>query len=256
MKKVTRIAPVGSSSVSPYLLVESVETLLEFLVKVFGAIITDDTNRKDGLIQHGEVLIGDTTIMLGRSSNEWPARQSMNYIYVQDTDATYTRALKNGAVPILPPGDRPYGRREAGFADLFGNQWWISHLIGQPELTEEDELGGLELEWCRAIERNDIAKMSAFMADDWITVATEGGIVTKGMFIGLIQSGDLLHSKMDFQVIESRVYNNVGIIVSKGTSEGTFRMQPFTYYEWSTSIFIKAGNRWSAVLTMLNPARV
>lgn len=228
---------------------------MEFLVKVFNATITDDTNRKDGFIQHGEVSIGDTIIMAGRSGNQWPARQSMNYVYVQNTDEIYARALKHGAVPILPPGDRPYGRREAGFADISGNQWWIAQLIEQAPLTEENLPGQVELEWCHAIEKNETAKIAEFMADDWITVATEGGIVTKEMFISMIQSSDLLHSKMDFQILESRVYDNVAIIVSKGTSEGSFKQRPFAYYEWSTSVFIKAGNRWNAVLTMLTPAR-
>ena len=56
------------STVCPYLMVSSVEAEMEFLVKVFEAVITNDENRKDGFIQHGEVRIGDSTIMMGRAS--------------------------------------------------------------------------------------------------------------------------------------------------------------------------------------------
>lgn len=65
------------STVCPYLMVDNVEAQMEFLAKVFHASITHDTNRVDGFIQHGEVLIGGTTIMMGRSSKLFPARLSI-----------------------------------------------------------------------------------------------------------------------------------------------------------------------------------
>jgi PhnB protein len=45
---------------------------------------------------------------------------------VPDVDATYSRALKNGAEEIAPPEEKPYGERVAAVKDAFGNTWWIA----------------------------------------------------------------------------------------------------------------------------------
>jgi Uncharacterized protein conserved in bacteria len=118
-----------SSTVSPYLMVGSVESEMEFLVKVFNATITNDDNRNNGFIQHGEVQIGNSTVMMGRASKDWPAREGMNFVYVNNADAVYELALQNGASSIMPPDNRPYGIREAGFTDQYGNQWWVAHKL-------------------------------------------------------------------------------------------------------------------------------
>jgi PhnB protein len=136
-KQAKPVTPQGNSVVCPYLMVDSVEDQMEFLVKVLNAEITEDARRGDGLIQHGEVLIGDTTIMMGRSSKDFPARQSMNYVYVTSTDETHQRALTNGATEIMPPADRFYGIRESGFVDKYGNQWWVAQVL---EVLTKEEL--------------------------------------------------------------------------------------------------------------------
>jgi PhnB protein len=131
-----KVAPEGSTVLCPYLMVESVEAQIDFLVKVFGAQVTEDAKRSDGFIQHGEVLIGDTNVMIGRSSKDFPSRQSMNYVYVADVDDIHRQALNAGAVEIMPPADRFYGIRESGFTDPHGNQWWPAQIIEQ--LSKED----------------------------------------------------------------------------------------------------------------------
>lgn len=125
----TEVAPKGCSVLSPYLLIESVEEQIEFLVKVFDAVITNDSNKANGFIQHGEIRIGDTTVMMGRSSDKFPPRESMNYVYVASTDETHRKALTQGATEIMAPADRDYGNRESGFTDKFGNQWWVAEIL-------------------------------------------------------------------------------------------------------------------------------
>lgn len=136
-KQTKPLTPQGNSVVCPYLMVDSVEAQMDFLVKVLNGEITEDARRGDGLIQHGEVLIGDTTIMMSRSSKDFPARQSMNYVYVKNTDETHQRALENGAIEIMPPADRFYGIRESGFVDRYGNQWWVAQVL---EVLSKEEL--------------------------------------------------------------------------------------------------------------------
>jgi hypothetical protein len=50
-------------------------------------------------------------------------------------------------------------------------------------------------------------------------------------------------------------YGNTGVITSRGTSSGTYKGQPFSLHEWSTSIFALKDEKWFCVLTMLTPAK-
>lgn len=136
MSNVKRVAPEGSPVVCPYLMVASVEAQMEFLVKVFNARIVEDAKRKDGYIQHGEVAIGESLLMMGRASKQFPPKESMNYVYVENVDDTHKRALLVGATELMPAEDRFYGIRESGFEDAFGNQWWIAQVI--ETLTKEE----------------------------------------------------------------------------------------------------------------------
>ena len=109
-------------------------------------------------------------------------------------------------------------------------------------------------QWDEAIADNNVMEIGKFMSDDWIIVGTEGGITAKQHFLDFVKSGDLLHNNMEFEDIRVTVYDNTGIVISKGTSSGTYKGEPFSYYEWSTNVFIRNEGVWLCVLTMLTPA--
>ena len=109
-------------------------------------------------------------------------------------------------------------------------------------------------QWDEALVRNDPQEIGKFMSDDWVIVGTEGGITPKSSFIHTIQSGDLNHTRMDAGDFRVRIYENTGVLTSRATSSGTYKGQPFSFYEWSTSIFIWQNNAWQCVHTMLTPA--
>lgn len=108
--------------------------------------------------------------------------------------------------------------------------------------------------WDEAMIRNDPQEISRFMSDDWVIVGTEGGITAKTSFIESIRSGDLIHTQMDADDFRVRLYGNTGVLTSRGTSSGTYKGQPFSFFEWSTSVFVWKDDTWRCVLTMLTPA--
>jgi hypothetical protein len=59
---------------------------------------------------------------------------------------------------------------------------------------------------------------------------------------------------MDSDETNITIYGNTGILVSRGTSAGTYNGDNFSLYEWSTSVFIKTEGKWRCVITMLTPA--
>ncbi|HND19523.1 MAG TPA: VOC family protein [Acidobacteriota bacterium] len=118
--------PDGYHTVTPYLVVENAEKLLEFLTSAFDARVTFASRHSDGAVGHAEVKIGDSMIMIGQAGPQSQPMPSMLYLYVPDTDAVYAQALKAGGVSIMEPANQFYGDRNAGVKDHFGNQWWIA----------------------------------------------------------------------------------------------------------------------------------
>src|SRR5690242_14062967 len=120
----------GFSTVRPYLY--GPLELADFVKQVFDAEEIEYV--ADNGEAHVELKIGDSVIALDlgdhtNSSSEWMTR-SFVYIYVEDVDAIYQRALQAGATPLEEPKDKPYQERNAGFKDMFGNIWGISTYIG------------------------------------------------------------------------------------------------------------------------------
>ena len=121
--------PEGFTTVTPYLQVPDIVAMLEFLQKAFDAKVTESTPGPDGKPRHAEVQIGNAKVMLGQSSEQWPPRPCSLYLYVEDTEAWYARAMAAGSTSIMPPADQFYGDRNAGIEDPQGNQWWIGTHI-------------------------------------------------------------------------------------------------------------------------------
>ncbi len=115
--------PDGYNNVMPYLVVEDVGVLIDFLKKAFDAQEMMRIDNENGT--HAEVRIGDTVVMIG-SGGSAAGSSALMYTYVDDTDATFERALAAGGASFERPSDMPYGDRRAGVRDPFGNQWWIA----------------------------------------------------------------------------------------------------------------------------------
>jgi PhnB protein len=112
--------PNGYHTVTPRLVVTDVEAQVEFLRLVFDAT---------GEIHAGrpvEVRIGDSVVMVS-PAGERADFPSFLYVYVDEADSTYGRALAMGAVSLEEPLDTPYGDRRAMVRDPFGNVYQIAH---------------------------------------------------------------------------------------------------------------------------------
>jgi len=118
--------PDGYHTVTPYLVVPDVAKLLEFLKQAFDARPSQPHAEADGTIRHAEVRIGDSMIMIGQGGPEYPPMPAMLYLYVEDVDAVYKRAIAAGGVAVQEVRDQFYGDRSGGVKDAFGNQWWVA----------------------------------------------------------------------------------------------------------------------------------
>lgn len=118
--------PEGYQRVTPYLMVEDVPKLMDFLTHVFGATGSQVHSTPDGRVMHAEVRIGDSVIMMAEASAQYPKMPAMIHMYVEDVDEAYARALARGATSVQPVADQFYGDRSGGVQDASGNLWWIT----------------------------------------------------------------------------------------------------------------------------------
>jgi uncharacterized glyoxalase superfamily protein PhnB len=112
-------------TVTPYLVVPDAEAELAFLKAAFGGTEANCQRNPDNTVMHAEIRIGDSLVMLGQAGGPWKARPAALYLWVEDVDATYARALHAGATSESEPEDKPYGHRNAGVIDKNDVTWWI-----------------------------------------------------------------------------------------------------------------------------------
>lgn len=122
----TQNIPEGYNTVMPYLIVKNAEQFLKFTKGVFGATEKMKALREDGkTIMHGEILIGESCIMFAEATEQFAVQNAGMFINVADADATYQKALENGATSVMEPADQDYGR-SGGIIDPCGNTWWMT----------------------------------------------------------------------------------------------------------------------------------
>lgn len=129
--------PDGYHSITPYLIVNGAARLIDFAKAAFGAQETERLAAPEGRIGHAELRIGDSLVMLADAHGGQEKMPCTLYLYVDDADATYRRALTAGATSIEAPADKFYGDRGALVQDPCGNLWWIATHI---EDVPPDEL--------------------------------------------------------------------------------------------------------------------
>jgi PhnB protein len=134
-------APAVSRSIMPFLCIEGVASAVEFYKSVFGASVLMRDEEPSGIVSHAMLKLGDTTIMLSdptsadvkqndvhglsRAPHTFGGSPVHLYIYVDDVDAVFKRALESGAKVIDQAEDREWGDRTAGIEDPYGHVWWV-----------------------------------------------------------------------------------------------------------------------------------
>lgn len=120
--------PNGHQTIMPYLMLNEADKFFEFTRAVFNAKETSRTLREDKkTIMHSEIQINGSTIMYCESTENWKQQTANLFIYVENADETFDKALKANGKTIMPLTDQDYGRT-CGVEDPFGNTWWITSL--------------------------------------------------------------------------------------------------------------------------------
>lgn len=143
--------PEGYHTVTPSLFVRGAAAAIDFYKKAFGARELYRMHGPDGkTVMHAEIQIGDSRIFLMdevpamgmRSPETLGGSPSSIYLYVEDVDAVFNRAVKAGGTVRMPLEDSFWGDRYASIADPFGHEWGIG--TRKENLTPEEIRKGAE----------------------------------------------------------------------------------------------------------------
>ena len=112
--------PDGRHTVTPRIITPKPEELVHFVKEVFRGHGEFHVNRP------AEIRIGDSLIMISDGGGLREPVSTFLYVYVENVDETYQRAVEEGAETLELPSDQPYGDRRAMVKDPWGNLWQIA----------------------------------------------------------------------------------------------------------------------------------
>lgn len=131
--------PEGFHTVTPYMVIKDAPKAIEFYKEAFGAREIFRWADEDGSIRHAEVMVGDSPVMITGESPEYGMAGPQPsvippvniFLYVEDADATFEKAIAAGATELVPMEDSEDGDRRGGITDPFGHVWHIAtHIEG------------------------------------------------------------------------------------------------------------------------------
>ena len=133
--------------VTPHLSIAGAADAIDFYTSVLGATERIRMAMPDGTVAHAEVVIGESVIMIG--DENWPGGHEPSpatlggspvalFVYVEDVDGVFARALEAGATSVQEPEDHFYGDRVAMFDDPYGHRWNLgTHIEDVPPAEME-----------------------------------------------------------------------------------------------------------------------
>ena len=140
----TKAMPDGYHSLTPAITVGDAAKAIEFYKRAFAAQEKERFLGPDGRIMHAEVKIGDSLLMMGEEMPQMGCLSPLSlkgtpgslYLYVEDVDAVFERAVQAGAQVQMPVADMFWGDRCGTLADPFGHKWSIA--THKEDLTSEE----------------------------------------------------------------------------------------------------------------------
>jgi len=133
--------PEGYHTVTPVVVVAGAAKLIDFAKQAFGAEELMRVAGPGGALMHAEIRIGDSIVMLSDPMRGESMTAAL-YLYVDNPDALFKRAVAAGATSDMEPTDMFWGDRMGALKDPFGNHWTVAthkEDVSPEEMTKRME---------------------------------------------------------------------------------------------------------------------
>ena len=142
MAKAAKAVPEGYHTITPQLTLDNAAQTIDWYKKALGAEEISRNAGPDGKIMHAEIKIGNSRVMVndamagGKGPQAFGGSPASLWLYVEDSDALFNRAVGAGAKVQMPLADQFWGDRGGAVSDPAGYTWWIS--TRKEDLTEAE----------------------------------------------------------------------------------------------------------------------
>jgi PhnB protein len=132
MAKAARAVPQGYHTITPQLTLDNAAQSIDWYKRALGAEEISKSLGPDGKVMHAELKIGDSRIMVNdvmqgsKGPKDFGGSPASLWLYVDDSDQLFNRAVAAGAKVQMPMADQFWGDRGGAVADPNGYTWWIS----------------------------------------------------------------------------------------------------------------------------------
>jgi uncharacterized glyoxalase superfamily protein PhnB len=136
--------PKGYHTVTAQLAIDGAEKAIEFYRKAFAAEVLDQAKDPSGLkVWHASLRIGDSMLFVNDVFPEMGGTPSHSnlWLYVNDVDAAFKRAVDAGATATMPPADMFWGDRLGQVTDPFGQKWALATHVKDMTPEEQKQAG-------------------------------------------------------------------------------------------------------------------
>ena len=143
MAKAAKPVPAGYHTITPQLTLDNAAQTMDWYKKALGAEEVSRSQGPDGKIMHAELKIGDSRfmvndVMMGKGPQAFGGSPASMWLFVDDSDALYNRAVKAGAKVQMEIADQFWGDRAGAISDPAGYTWWIA--------TRKEDLTQMEMQ--------------------------------------------------------------------------------------------------------------
>jgi PhnB protein len=141
MAKAAKPVPEGLHTMTPQLTLDNAAEAIDWYKKAFGVQEISRGLGPDGKIMHCELAIGNSRfmvndVMTGKGPKGFGGSPASFWLYVDDSDALFNRAVKEGAPVQIPIENQFWGDRAGAVADPAGYTWWIA--TRKEDLTHDE----------------------------------------------------------------------------------------------------------------------
>jgi PhnB protein len=132
MAKAKSGVPEGYQTVTPMITYDDTRKAIDWYKKALGAEELYTAAGPDGKVMHAEITIGSSRLMLHDEMHGSKSAKSLGgspvvlWVFVENCDALFDRAVAAGAKATMPVEDQFWGDRGGTLTDPFGVGWWIA----------------------------------------------------------------------------------------------------------------------------------
>ena len=131
MAKAASPVPDGFHTMTPQLTLDNAAETIDWYKKAFGVEEVSRGLGPDGKIMHAELKVGNSRfmvndVMMGKGPQALGGSPASFWLYVDNSDALFNRAVSVGAKVQMPMADQFWGDHAGAVIDPAGYTWWIA----------------------------------------------------------------------------------------------------------------------------------